>query len=153
MSDFDSGHRVRLCRGHSLRRIGSRHERLCVRALVVQIVQTFSNPASPTFVERLDAWALKDSFGLPLPPVMVYGDDLTHIVTEEGIASLLLCDDLHAREQAIRAVAGYTPVGLGRDRAVVARLRAKGAVAYPEDLGVEKRLANRDLLAARSVRG
>ena len=122
------------------------------RKLVVQIVQTFSNPTPPTFVERLDAWALKDSFGLPLPPVMVYGDDLTHIVTEEGIANLLLCDDLHEREQAIRAVAGYTPVGLGRDREVVARLRAKGAVAYPEDLGVDKRLATRDLLAARSIK-
>jgi len=122
------------------------------RKLVVQIVQTFSNPTMPTFVERLDAWALKDSFGLPLPPVMVYGDDLTHIVTEEGIANLLLCDDLHEREQAIRAVAGYTPVGLGRDREVVARLRAKGAVAYPEDLGVDKRLATRDLLAARSIK-
>jgi len=122
------------------------------RKLVVQIVQTFSNPATPTFVERLDAWALKDSFGLPLPPVMVYGDDLTHIVTEEGIANLLLCDDLHEREQAIRAVAGYTPVGLARDRAVVARLHAKGAVAYPEDLGVDKRLATRDLLAARSIK-
>lgn len=122
------------------------------RKLVVQIVQTFSNPTTPTFVERLDAWALKDSFGLPLPPVMVYGDDLTHIVTEEGIANLLLCDDLHEREQAIRAVAGYTPVGLARDRAAVARLRAKGVVSYPEDIGVDKRLATRDLLAARSIK-
>jgi len=122
------------------------------RKLVVQLVQTFSDPTSPTFVERLDAWTLKDSFGLPLPPVMVYGDDLTHIVTEEGIANLLLCDDLAEREQAIRAVAGYTPVGLGRDRAVVTRLRAKGAVVYPEDIGVDKRLATRDLLAARSIK-
>lgn len=122
------------------------------RKLVVQIVQTFSTPTTPTFVERLDAWTLKDSFGLPLPPVMVYGDDLTHIVTEEGIANLLLCDDLTEREQAIRAVAGYTPVGLGRDRAAIAKLRAKGAVAYPEDIGVNKRLATRDLLAARSIK-
>jgi malonate decarboxylase alpha subunit len=122
------------------------------RKLVVQLVETFNDPTSPTFVDRLDAWSLKDSFGLPLPPVMVYGDDLTHIVTEEGIANLLLCDDLVEREHAIRAVAGYTPVGLGRDKAVVARLRAKGAVAYPEDLGVDKRLATRGLLAARSIK-
>lgn len=122
------------------------------RKIVVQLVETFKDATSPTFVERLDAWALKDSFGLPLPPVMAYGDDITHIVTEEGIANLLLCDDLAQREQAIRAVAGYTPVGLGRDRSVVARLRAKGAVAYPEDLGVDKRLATRGLLAARSVK-
>jgi malonate decarboxylase alpha subunit len=122
------------------------------RKLVVQLVETFNDPTSPTFVDRLDAWSLKDSFGLPLPPVMVYGDDLTHIVTEEGIANLLLCDDLVEREHAIRAVAGYTPVGLGRDKAVVARLRAKDAVAYPEDLGVDKRLATRGLLAARSIK-
>jgi malonate decarboxylase alpha subunit len=116
------------------------------RKLVVQMVETFNDPTSPTFVDRLDAWTLKDSFNLPLPPVMVYGDDLTHIVTEEGIANLA------EREQAIRAVAGYTPVGLGREKAVVARLRAKGAVAYPEDLGVDKRLASRGLLAARSIK-
>jgi malonate decarboxylase alpha subunit len=122
------------------------------RKLVVQLVESFNDATSPTFVERLDAWTLKDSFGLPLPPVMVYGDDLTHVVTEEGIANLLLCDDLAEREQAIRAVAGYTPVGLGRDRSIVARLRAKGAVAYPEDLGVDKRLATRSLLAARSIK-
>jgi malonate decarboxylase alpha subunit len=26
-----------------------------------------------------------------LPPIMIYGDDVSHIVTEEGIANLLLC--------------------------------------------------------------
>ncbi|WP_301289049.1 malonate decarboxylase subunit alpha [Natronocella acetinitrilica] len=122
------------------------------RKLVVQIVETFREGLEPTFVERLDAWELQQSFDLPLPPVMAYGDDITHIVTEEGIANLLLCDDLSEREQAIRGIAGYTPVGLARDRAVVDRLREKGAIAYPEDLGVDKRLANRDLLAARSIK-
>jgi malonate decarboxylase alpha subunit len=122
------------------------------RKLVVQIVETFREGLNPTFVERLDAWALQESFGLPLPPVMVYGDDLTHIVTEEGIANLLLCDGPEEREQAIRGVAGYTEVGMARDRAMVERLRAKGAVAYPEDLGVDARLATRDLLAARSIK-
>lgn len=122
------------------------------RKLVVQIVETFHEGLASTFVERLDAWELKDSFNMPLPPVMVYGDDLTHIVTEEGIANLLLCDTLEEREQAIRGVAGYTPVGLKRDRAMVEKLRERGAVAYPEDLGVDKRLATRDLLAARSIK-
>lgn len=122
------------------------------RKLVVQIVETFKEGLSPTFVERLDAWELKDSFNMPLPPVMVYGDDLTHVVTEEGIANLLLCDTPEERAQAIRGVAGYTAVGLKRDRAKVEELRARGAVAYPEDLGVDKRLATRDLLAARSIK-
>ncbi len=61
------------------------------RGLVVQIVETFGEKMQPTFVERLDAWDLMEQFGMELPPVMVYGDDVTHLVTEEGIANLLLC--------------------------------------------------------------
>ncbi|WP_261404392.1 malonate decarboxylase subunit alpha [Chenggangzhangella methanolivorans] len=122
------------------------------RKLVVQIVETFGDGMSPTFVERLDAWELQKTFDMPLPPVMVYGDDLTHLVTEEGIANLLLCDTMEEREQAIRGVAGYTPVGMKRDREMVARLREKGAVQYADDLGVDKRFATRDLLAARSIK-
>jgi len=38
---------------------------------------------------------------------MIYGDDVTHVITEEGIANLLLCRDADEREQAIRGVAGY----------------------------------------------
>lgn len=122
------------------------------RKLVVQMVETFKEGLSPTFVERLDAWDLMDTFDMPLPPVMVYGDDLTHIVTEEGIANLLLCNSLAERAQAIRAVAGYTEVGRKRDRQMVEKLRERGAVIYPEDIGVDKRLASRDLLAARSIK-
>ena len=61
------------------------------------------------FVEELDAWKLKESMGMDLPPIMIYGDDVTHIVTEEGIANLLLCRTPEEREQAIRGVAGFTP--------------------------------------------
>jgi malonate decarboxylase alpha subunit len=122
------------------------------RKLVVQLVETFGDDLKPTFVETLDAWKLQENFNLSLPPVMVYGEDCTHIVTEEGIANLLLCDDLEEREQAIRGVAGYTEVGRARDKAMVERLRGKGAVAYPQDLGVDPRLATRDLLAARSMK-
>ena len=122
------------------------------RKLVVQLVETFGDKLVPTFVEKLDALELAKKIGLELAPVMIYADDVTHIVTEEGIANLLLCDTLEERAQAIRGVAGYTPVGLKRDRAMVARLREKGAVQYAEDLGVDKRLATRDLLAARSIK-
>ena len=45
---------------------------------------------------------------MELPPIMIYGDDVTHILTEEGIANLLLCRSDEEREQAIRGVAGYT---------------------------------------------
>ncbi len=122
------------------------------RKLVVQLVNTFREAENPTFVERLDAWALQESFDLKLPPVMVYGDDVTHIVTEEGIANLLLCRTLEEREQAIRGVAGFTPVGRGRNRGMVEALRARGVVRYPEDLGIDRREAKRSLLAARSIK-
>lgn len=122
------------------------------RKLVVQMVETFREHMAPAFVERLDAWDLADSMGLKNPPVMIYGDDVTHIVTEEGIANLLLCRNDEEREQAIRGVAGYTSVGLGRDRAMVDALRARGVIQRAEDLGISIRQASRDLLAAKTVK-
>jgi malonate decarboxylase alpha subunit len=122
------------------------------RKLVVQMVETFRAPAQPTFVERLDAFEVAERAQLPLPPVMVYGDDVTHVVTEEGIAHLLLCRDDEERAHAIRGVAGYTPVGMARDRRAVEALRARGAIRRPGDLGIDTRMATRDLLAARSVK-
>jgi malonate decarboxylase alpha subunit len=122
------------------------------RKLVVQLVETFREKMAPTFVERLDAWSLMDEFGLPLPPVMIYGDDLTHIVTEEGLVHLHRCVDATERTHAVRAIAGYTPVGLARDERVVADLRRRGIVQRPEDLGIDARDAKRSLLAARSIK-
>ena len=122
------------------------------RKLVVQMVETFGEGMAPAFVERLDSHALAETLGLALPPIMIYGDDVTHVLTEEGIANLLLCRDAGEREQAIRGVAGYTEVGRGRDRAAVARLRERGVIRRPEDLGIDPLDATRQLLAARSVR-
>jgi malonate decarboxylase alpha subunit len=122
------------------------------RKLVVQLVETFREHMEPAFVERLDAWALAEITGMALPPVMIYGDDVSHIVTEEGIANLLLCRDAAEREQAIRGVAGYTEVGLGRDRPRVEDLRRRGVIRRPQDLGIDRRRATRDLLAARSIK-
>ncbi|MDX1653929.1 MAG: malonate decarboxylase subunit alpha [Candidatus Competibacteraceae bacterium] len=120
--------------------------------LVVQTVETFREHMQPTFVEKLDAWELMETAGMALPPVMIYGDDLTHIVTEVGVANLLLCRNEEERAEAIRGVAGYTPVGLARSRSTVDNLRDRGVIKYPEDLGIDKRDASRDLLAARSVK-
>ena len=122
------------------------------RKLVVQLVETFGDKLVPTFVERLDAMELAKKTGLELAPVMVYADDVTHIVTEEGIANLLLCRDADEREQAIRGVAGYTEIGRGRDRAKVEELRSRGIVRRPEDLGIEPLDADRALLAAKSIK-
>ena len=120
--------------------------------LVVQMVETFREHMQPAFVETLDAWKLAEQAKMEIPPVMIYGDDVTHILTEEGIANLLLCRSDEEREQAIRGVAGYTPIGLGRDRAMVENLRDRGIIQRAEDLGVDKRDATRSLLAARSMR-
>jgi malonate decarboxylase alpha subunit len=119
------------------------------RKLVVQLAQTFRAGGVPTFVETLDAVAVGEQAGLPVPPVMIYGDDVTHVVTEEGVAYLYRTATLAERREALAAVAGVTPVGRGARR--VDELRRDGLVAFPEDLGVEVRLADRSLLAARSI--
>jgi hypothetical protein len=106
----------------------------------------------PVFVEQLDAWKLQQRMGLELPPIMIYGDDVSHIVTEEGIANLLLCRTQEEREQAIRGVAGFTPVGMARDRQMVEQLRRRGVIRRAEDLGIDPCRASRDLLSARSIK-
>jgi len=120
--------------------------------LVVQMVETFREHMQPAFVSKLDAWKLAEFANMPIPPVMIYGDDITHILTEEGIANLLLCANAEEREQAIRGVAGYTEIGLGRNARMVENLRDRGVIRRAEDLGIDKRDATRDLLAARSVK-
>lgn len=122
------------------------------RKLVVQIGETFGEKNVPLFVEQLDALELADKLDLDLAPVMIYGDDVSHIVTEDGIANLLLCRDNDEREQAIRGVAGYTDVGRARDRKMVERLRARGVIRRPEDLGIDPLDADRRMLAARSIK-
>ena len=120
--------------------------------LVVQMVETFREHMQPAFVETLDAWKLAEQAKLALPPVMIYGDDVTHVLTEEGIANLLLCRDDDEREHAIRGVAGFTPAGQKRDPAMVEKLRARGVIRRPADLGIDPRDATRNLLAARTMR-
>ncbi|MBB5865116.1 malonate decarboxylase subunit alpha [Xanthomonas sp. 3058] len=122
------------------------------RKLVVQMVETFREHMAPAFVDKLDAWELAERANMPLPPVMIYGDDVSHVLTEEGIANLLLCRSPEEREQAIRGVSGYTAVGLGRDKRMVENLRDRGVIKRPEDLGIRPRDATRDLLAARTVK-
>lgn len=122
------------------------------KRLVVQGIETFGEGREPTFVEELDAWQLAKNAKLDLPPVMIYGDDVTHIVTEEGIAYLSRCKDMETRMAAIRAVAGYTPLGLKAKPEETRRLRDAKIVLTPEDLGVDRDRATRDMLAAKNIR-
>jgi malonate decarboxylase alpha subunit len=121
------------------------------RKLVVQLLETFKAGGTPTFVDELDAVEVGQQAGMPLAPVMIYGDDVSHIVTEEGVAYLYKASSLEERREAIAAVAGATPIGLRHDPRVTERLRRDGLVALPEDLGVDVRRADRSLLAAKSI--
>ncbi|MGI5966379.1 malonate decarboxylase subunit alpha [Anaerotruncus rubiinfantis] len=121
------------------------------KRLVVQLQETFREKMAPGFVERLDAWDLMKNAGLSAPPVMIYGDDLTHIVTEEGIAYLHRCRSLEERRAAIRAVAGFTDVGLKAKPEETKLLRERGIVKTPQDLGIDPAQANRKLLAAQNI--
>ncbi|NPD66792.1 malonate decarboxylase subunit alpha (plasmid) [Lichenicola cladoniae] len=122
------------------------------RKLVVQLVESFSEKMVPVFVEKLDSLELASKLNLELAPVMIYGDDVTHIISEEGIANLLLCRTPEEREQAIRGIAGFTDVGRRRDRAMVEKLRERKIIQRPEDLGINPLDAQRGLLAAQSIR-
>lgn len=122
------------------------------RKLVVQLVQTFREGMQPSFVETLDAVEVGRNAGLALPPVMIYGDDVTHVVTEEGIAYLYLVEDLEERRAALAAIAGVTALGAESSPERKADLRKRGIIALPEDLGIRRSDARRSLLAAQSVR-
>jgi malonate decarboxylase alpha subunit len=121
------------------------------RKLVVQMVETFQAGAKPTFVEKLDAIDVAKESGMPLAPVMIYGDDVTHVLTEEGIAYLYRARSLEERRAMVAAVAGITDIGLGIDAKRVADLRREGKVVFPEDMGIRRTDATRSLLAAGSV--
>ncbi len=121
------------------------------RKLVVQIAETYQRGGQPVFVESLDAVQVGKASGMPIAPVMIYGDDVTHVVTEEGIAYLYKAQGLEERRAALAAVAGATPIGLRADPRRTAALRGRGGVAFPEDIGVKRGEARRSLLAARSI--
>src|SRR6201993_134194 len=121
------------------------------RKLVVQVVETFHSGVSPAFVETLDAVDVGRKAGMPIAPIMIYGDDVSHVVTEEGIAYLYKAEGQDERRRALAAVAGVSPVGQKAVASETAALRKKGVVAYPEDIGVHRLEAKRSLLAARSM--
>lgn len=121
------------------------------KKLVVQMVETYQAGGKPTFVESLDAIDVAKATGMPLAPVMIYGDDVTHVLTEDGIAYLYKATSLEERRAMIAAVAGVTPIGLRHDPKKTAQMRKNGLIALPEDLGIHRAEATRSLLAAKSI--
>jgi malonate decarboxylase alpha subunit len=120
------------------------------KKLVVQTLETFKAGGEPAFVDSLDAIEVGKKSGMPIAPVMIYGDDVSHVVTEEGIAYVYKVDGEERRE-AIAAIAGATELGRRANPKKSADLRARGIVALPEDLDVSRKQASRSLLAARSI--
>ena len=119
------------------------------RKLVVQMVETFQAGGKPTFVDQLDAVAGgRRRAACALAPVMIYGDDVTHVLTEEGIAYLYKArfaraaarDDRGGGRRHARSDCGTIRRGPGA-------LRREGLVALPEDLGVDRN--RRHALVAR----
>ncbi|MGG3268630.1 malonate decarboxylase subunit alpha [Priestia aryabhattai] len=131
--------------------MNDKHELARGRKLVVQMVETFQSGNEPVFVESLDAVNVAKQANLATAPVMIYGDDVTHVVTEEGIAYLYKAQSLEERKAALEAVAGVTPIGLRHNQNKVERMRRDGLVAFPEDLQIRRTEAKRSLLAAKSV--
>ncbi|WEV36374.1 malonate decarboxylase subunit alpha [Lactobacillus sp. ESL0677] len=119
--------------------------------LVVQMVETFGANKKPVFVDQLDAVEVQKEAKLKNVPIMIYSEDTTHIVTEEGIAYLYKTDSMAERQAAIEAIAGVTPVGLRSNPVTVKDLRQRGIVAFPEDLDVKRNQATRSLLAAQNM--
>lgn len=122
------------------------------RKLVVQTVETFQNGNTPVFVETLDAVEVAKQSNLATAPVMIYGDDVTHVVTEEGVAYIYKAEGQEERRQALAAIAGVTSVGRTADPKTTQALRERGVVAYPEDIGVHRTEAKRSLLAAKNIK-
>ncbi|MCK5528528.1 MAG: malonate decarboxylase subunit alpha, partial [Kiritimatiellae bacterium] len=123
------------------------------KKLVIQITPTVSAKKQiPVFVNQLDAVALAEDGLFDAPPIMINHDQVTHIVTEKGIAYLDRCKNLRERMNAIKAVAGDTPVGMRENKSVTRKLRKEGKVKTPKDLGINVKDANRTLLAAQDLK-
>ena len=121
------------------------------RKLVVQTVETYGKGGVPKLVESLDAVDVGRDLGLPVAPVMIYGDDVTHVITEEGVAYLYKARDLEQRREALAAIGGVSPIAGKHDPAKEERLRSDGLVATPADLKINPADAKRSLLAAKSI--
>ncbi|SPS03795.1 malonate decarboxylase subunit alpha [Latilactobacillus sakei] len=119
--------------------------------LVVQMVETYGSNKKPVFVETLDALAVQEQASLANAPVMIYSEDTTHIVTEEGIAYLYKATSKEQRQAAIAAIGGVTPLGMTSTKESLDQLRQAGIVKLPEDLGIKRSDAKRSLLAAQTI--
>ena len=120
------------------------------KKLVVQMVSSQTR-FGPSFVPELDAVKIGKEAGMDAAPVMIYGEDITHMVTEQGIAYLYQAKDREERSKLLASIAQGTPFGDKVSLDEIDLFRQQGKVAYPEDLSISVKEANRSLLAAQSL--
>ncbi|MBQ6222055.1 MAG: malonate decarboxylase subunit alpha [Solobacterium sp.] len=120
------------------------------RKLVVQMVKSASK-FGPAFVPELDAVKIGRDAGMDSVPVMMYGEDVTHVVTEQGIAYLYTAHTPEERGKLMGAISQGTPLGDTVSAEELKKFREEGRVALPEDLEIDPSRATKDLLAAKSL--
>jgi malonate decarboxylase alpha subunit len=121
------------------------------RKLVTQMLRTKTSKG-PSFVETLDAVEVGRKGGFAEPPVMIHGEDLTHLITEVGLSYVYMAENLEERKKLIAAVAGDTPIGQTITKAEIDKLRSQGKVQFAEDLGIDPAKATRDRLSAKTMK-
>jgi len=82
---------------------------------------------------------------------MIYGDDVTHVVTERGVANLLRCRSPQEREAALRAIGGDTDFGKRQSPETGDSLRRRGHGDVPLRPRIDVNTATRDWLAAQTI--
>ena len=120
------------------------------RKLVVQMMKSKSK-FGPGFVPELDAVEIGRKAGMEAPPVMVYGEDVTHMVTEQGVAYLYAADSPAERTRLLGAVAQGTPIGDLVTAEEIAAFRAAGKISLCEDFGINPDAVDKSLLAAQTL--
>ena len=126
------------------------------RKLVTQIIRTQTKNKKTgemidCIVPELDAVSTAKKAGISEPMVMIHGEDVTHVVSEIGVAYTYMAKDKEERKELIAAIAGKTKLGQSISPERIAELRKEGKVAYPEDLGIDPATATRDRLAAQDL--
>ncbi len=128
------------------------HDNYFGRKLVVQVTPTMSEKKQiPVFRDKLDAYELYESGYFDVPPIMIDSDQVTHIVTEQGIAYLDRCCSRGERMAAIQAVAGDTEIGQRERKAETKKLRRQGKVKTADDLSIDPAQISTELLAAHDL--
>ena len=121
------------------------------RKLVTQMLRTTTGKG-PSFVEALDAIEVGKKGGFAEAPIMIRGEDVTHLITEVGLSYVYMAESLEERKKLVAAVAGDTPIGRTITEKEIKDLRAAGKVAFAEDLGINRSEATRERLSAKTMK-